>query len=344
MAEEESCFLRACRGRQVPYTPVWVMRQSGRYLEEYRKIRKRVSFLELCKTPELATEVAVMAQAKIKADAAIVFSDLLLILETWGMKLDYPEKGGPVVSPGITSTRDIDHLPEDDPVSSLSFVLDAVRLTRSALPRAIPLIGFAGAPFTLASYLLEGGKSKGFEKTKKWMHENQDAWGKLLEKIVRGVGAFVRAQIKAGVDCIQVFDSWAGCLLQEEYEQFVFPFSKKLFESIPKGIPVIHFGTGTAPFLEIFSGAGGDVVGIDHGLNLHAAWQRIGPKKAIQGNLDPRVLLEDPKTIQKEVERILLEAGGRPGHIFNLGHGVLPETPVEHVIAMMEAVHELSRR
>lgn len=339
----ESLFLKACRREKTPRTPVWLMRQAGRYMEDYRVLREKHSFLELCKNPALVAEVTVTAQEKIKADAAILFSDILLLVEPLGLRLDYVKGGGPSIQKPLRSSEDVDNLNEVEPEVSLSFVLEGVRQSRRALGPSIPLIGFAGAPFTVASYMIEGGSSKDFSKTLRFMREDASRWKVLMNKITRSTVKYLNAQVRAGVQAVQLFDSWAGVLTGQEYRDFAAPFSKELLGSISKDAAVIHFGTRTAPFLEIFSEAGGQAIGVDHRIGLRDAWKKVGPEKAIQGNLDPEILLKDKSIIKKEVHRILAEAEGRPGHIFNLGHGVLPETPVEHVKALVEMVHEYSQ-
>ncbi len=341
----DSAFLKACRCEKTPFVPVWLMRQAGRYMKDYRDLRDKNSFLSLCKNPSLVAEITVTAQEKIKADAAILFSDILLILEPMGMKLEYVKGDGPSLLVGahgrapLRSSADVDGLKNVDPVKSLPFVFEGIKQTRQRLYSAIPLLGFAGAPFTLASYMIEGGSSKDFSLTRKFMHEDRGRWNILLKKLVQSTISYLNAQVDAGVDAVQVFDSWVGALSPEEYRDFVYPHSKELLESI-KRVPVIHFGTKNSNFLEMFSEAGGQVIGVDHRVSLADAWKRIGPSKAIQGNLDPEILLTDLATIKKEVRRILKEAANRPGYIFNLGHGVLPQTPVENVIALVEMVHE----
>jgi len=335
----QSPFLKACRLEKAPYTPVWLMRQAGRYMKEYRAIRDRVPFLALCKNPDLVTEVTVNAQEKIGADAAIIFSDILLIVEPLGLKLNYLKGDGPSIS-AVKTAGDVEALSEADPKKSLSFVYRAIRQTRGALKAGIPLIGFAGAPFTLASYMIEGGSSDSFVKTRKFMRTDGAVWKILMEKITAATILHLEAQIEAGVQAVQLFDSWVGCLSVEEYKKYALPFSKKVIKGLKNQVPVIHFGTNTGHFLEEFACAGSEVVGVDHRIELDDAWKRIGHKKAIQGNLDPRALLKNIKTIKKHVRKILDSVKERPGHIFNLGHGVLPETPVENVIALVEIVHE----
>ncbi len=343
-ARRKSAFLKACRREITDVTPVWLMRQAGRYMKEYRRIRDKVSFLELCKNKELCTQVTIEACEKIHADAAIIFSDILLIVEPLGIELDYVKGDGPALTGNLESIRDVEQLKEVEPHESLSFVFDAVRLTRSCLDPKIPLIGFSGAPFTLASYMIEGGGSRAFVKTKELMIKHPVAWHQLLEKISRGLVKYLNGQIEAGADAIQIFDSWVGCLSPHDYREYVLPHSQFVIKNLMPGVPVIHFGTGTGTFLEEICEAGGDVIAVDFCIELDEAWQKIGHGRAIQGNMDPAVLLGSIETIQKEAKRILDQAAGRPGHIFNLGHGILPQTPVENVIALIDYVHEASRR
>ncbi|OGW72503.1 MAG: uroporphyrinogen decarboxylase [Omnitrophica bacterium GWA2_52_12] len=340
----ESVFMKACRREAVPYTPIWLMRQAGRYMKEYRRIRDRVSFLELCRNKELACEVTVTACEKIKADAAIIFSDILLILEPLGLGLEYSSGDGPLISGEVRTLADIDRLREIEPAESLGYVYDAIRLTRAVLKADVPLLGFAGAPFTLASYVLEGGSSKVFLKTKRLMVSDPGAWHALMEKISRGLVKFLNGQIEAGADAVQLFDSWVGCLGPAEYRQFVLPHTRSVLSALKPGVPVIHFGTGTAGYLREMREAGGDVLGLDFRVDLGRAWQEIGYDRAVQGNLDPSVLCGPREGVLQAARRILKEAAGRPGHIFNVGHGILPETPVENVQALVDAVHEYSGR
>lgn len=338
---KESPFLKACRLEKTPYTPVWLMRQAGRYMKEYRRIRDKVSFMDLCRTPELACQVTVEACEKIKADAAIIFSDILLIVEPLGLELEYAKGDGPQITGALASAKDVEALHEIDP-GELSYVYEAVRLTRSCLDRRTPLIGFSGAPFTLASYMIEGGGSKAFLKTKRFMAEDSGAWHALLEKISRGLVKYLNAQIEAGADAIQIFDSWVGCLSPGDYREFVLPHTRAVIKELKKGIPVIHFGTGTSSFLKELREAGGDVIGVDWRIDLDDAWKTIGYDRAIQGNLDPVALYGSLEAMKKKVKAILDAAAARPGHIFNLGHGILPTTPVDNVIALIDMVHELS--
>src|SRR5215475_6286932 len=334
--------MRACRREPVPYTPVWLMRQAGRYMGEYREVRARTTFLELCKTPELAAEVTVTAAERLGVDAAIIFADILLILEPMGLELEYSEGEGPIIHNPIVIPSEVDRLREVEDPSALNFVYEAIRLTRRALPADIPLIGFSGAPFTLASYLVEGGSSKNYVHTKKLMHDDSGAWHTMMSLIARALAKYLNAQINAGAQAVQLFDSWVGCLSPDDYREFVLPHTREVISNLTKGVPVIHFGTGTASLLELMREAGGDVLGLDWRVRLDEGWQRVGHDVAIMGNLDPVTLFGSPKQIRTQTRRIIDQAGRRPGHIFNLGHGILPETPVENVMALVEMVHEMS--
>ena len=339
-----SVFLKACRRETVPYTPVWLMRQAGRYMAEYRAVRARKGFLELCKSPELSAEVTVTAATKLNVDAAIIFADILLILEPLGIDLEFSAGDGPVVHNPVRSGVDIERLRELEDVSELEFVFEAIRQTRSALRTDLPLIGFSGAPFTLASYLIEGGGSRNYVLTKSLMYKDVGAWQALMSLISRALVKYLNAQIAAGVQAVQLFDSWVGCLGPEDYRQFVLPHTQNVIKNLTPGVPLIHFGTGTAALLELMRSAGGDVLGLDWRVRLDDAWQRIGYDFAVMGNLDPVVLFAGKEQVREKAKRILNQAAGRAGHIFNLGHGILPETPVENVIALVDAVHELSLR
>ena len=337
-------FLAACRCEAVPYTPVWLMRQAGRYMEEYRKLRAQYGFLELCKRPDLAAEITVTPMERLNVDAAILFADILLILEPMGVGLEYSKGDGPVIHRPIRSGKDVDGLREFDPETEISFVYDAVKTIRKALNDRVPLIGFAGAPFTLASYLIEGSGSRNYIHTKRLYYTSPEAWHRLMQRLSEVITAYLNCQIAAGVQAVQLFDSWAGCLTPVDYEQFVLPYTRSIIAGIAPGIPVIHFSTGTTGLLKHIRAAGGDVMGLDWRVNLDEGWATLGHDVAVQGNLDPVALFASPKEIRRRVADVLDRAEGRPGHIFNLGHGVLPETPVDHVIAMVEAVHELSSR
>jgi uroporphyrinogen decarboxylase len=338
-----SPFMRACRRESVPYTPIWLMRQAGRYMREYREVRARTSFLELCKTPAMATEVTVTAAERLNVDAAIIFADILLIIEPMGIDLEFAKGEGPTIHNPVRGARDVERLREVEHMEALDFVFEALRLTRRALPRNLPLIGFAGAPFTLASYIVEGGASKNYLHTKALMYGDGGAWHAMMSLISRALTRYLNAQVAAGAQALQLFDSWVGCLSPDDYREYVLPHTRSIIRNIQPGTPVIHFGTGTAALLELMREAGGDVIGLDWRVDLQDAWQRLG-EVAVMGNLDPVQLFANPDFIRARAAHILSRAAGRPGHIFNLGHGILPETPVDNVIALVDAVHELSSK
>jgi uroporphyrinogen decarboxylase len=337
-------FLAACRREAVPHTPVWLMRQAGRYMEDYRALRAQYGFLELCKRPDLAAEITVTPVERLKVDAAILFADILLILEPMGVGLEYSKGDGPVIRRPVRSGKDLDGLKDFDPERELSFVYEAVKKTRAALDDQVPLIGFAGAPFTLASYLIEGAGSRNYIYAKKLYYTAPEVWHHLLHRLSQLITKYLNCQIAAGAQAVQLFDSWAGCLTPGDYEHFVLPYTRAVIAGITPGVPVISFSTGTAGLLKHIRAAGGDVIGLDWRINLDEGWATVGHDVAVQGNLDPVALFAPPKEIRSRVADVLGRAGNRPGHIFNLGHGVLPETPVDHVVAMVEAVHELSGR
>jgi uroporphyrinogen decarboxylase len=341
-ALRDSVFMRACRREAVPYTPVWLMRQAGRYMQEYREVRARMSFLELCKTPSLAAEVTVTAAERLGVDAAIIFADILLIIEPMGLQLEFSKGEGPVIHNPVRTTTDVDRMHEVEDVSALSFVFAAIRETRSALRRDLPLIGFAGAPFTLASYIVEGGASKNYVHTKSLMYNDPGAWHAMMSLISRALVKYLNAQIDAGAQAVQLFDSWVGALSPDDYREYVLPHTRSVIAGIAAGTPVIHFGTGTAALLELLREAGGDVIGLDWRVRLDEGWRRIGHDVGVMGNLDPVALFANQAALRFQTKSILDQANGRPGHIFNLGHGILPETPVENVIALVHAVHEMS--
>ncbi len=344
MTQTNHPFLAACRREQTSYTPVWLMRQAGRYMEDYRKLRAQHDFLELCKRPDLAAEITVTPVERLGVDAAILFADILLILEPMGVGLEYSKGDGPVIHRPVRSGKDIDALKIFEPDQELAFVYDAVRTIRKALNGKVPLIGFAGAPFTLASYLVEGGGSRNYLHTKKLFYTAPEAWKRLMERLAKVVAEYLNCQIAAGAQAVQLFDSWAGCLTPGDYEQFALPYTKAVIGALAPGVPVINFSTGTAGSLKQIRAAGGDVIGLDWRVHLDEAWATVGHDVAVQGNLDPVALFASSKEIKTRAADILRRAAGRPGHIFNLGHGVLPETPVHNVIALVEAVHELSAR
>jgi len=339
---KDAIFLQACRREPTPYRPVWLMRQAGRYMPEYRALRERVPFLTLCKSPDLAAQVTVQAVERLGVDAAIIFADILLIVEPMGVGLEFSQGDGPVIHRPVRMGTDVDQLVESQPADAVPFVFEAIRQARASLPTHIPLIGFSGAPFTIASYLIEGGSSRHYIETKRFMYHDPGAWWALMERLVRVITAYVNGQIAAGAQAVQLFDSWVGCLSPEDYRLFILPHMKILIQGITPGTPVIHFGTETAGLLELLAEAGGDVIGVDWRIDLHEAWRRIGFDRAVQGNLDPVALFAPRDELRQQVKRVLAATAGRPGHIFNLGHGILPQTPVENVIALVEMVHEMS--
>ena len=337
-------FLMACQRKATSYTPIWLMRQAGRYMKEYRALRKKYSFLEMCKNSQLAAEVTLQPIHQIRVDAAIIFADILLPLEPMGIELEFAKDEGPVFHHPIREMKQIEKLRIIDPEGDLPFLMEAIRLVRKELDGKIPLVGFSGAPFTLASYIIEGGHSKNYILTKGMMYQNPQAWDRLMEKLSEVLIRYLNAQIRSGVQAVQLFDSWVGCLSPTDYERYVLPHSKRVIDGVDRSVPLIHFGTTTSTLLEGMKKAGGDVIGVDWRVDLGEAWSRIGYDVAIQGNLDPVILLSSIDVIKEEAKRILDRAGNRPGHIFNLGHGILPNTPVENVVALVDMVHELSAR
>jgi uroporphyrinogen decarboxylase len=318
------------------------MRQAGRYMREYREVRARTTFLELCKNPSLAAEVTVTAAERLGVDAAIIFADILLILEPMGIDLEFARGEGPVIHNPVRKASDVDRLLEVEDVAALEFVYEAIRQTRRALKPNVPLIGFCGAPFTLASYMTEGSGSKNYVHTKRLMYDDAGAWHAMMALISRALVKYLNAQIAAGAQAVQLFDSWVGCLSPDDYREFVLPHTQRVIRGVTPGVPVIHFGTGTSALLELMREAGGDVIGLDWRVRLDDGWQRVGHDVAVMGNLDPVVLFAKQDVLRAQTEKILGQAGGRAGHIFNLGHGILPETPVENVIALVEMVHGLN--
>lgn len=339
----DSLLLRACRREPTPVTPLWLMRQAGRYMKEYRTLREHVDFLDLCRRPDLAAEVTVNAVERLGVDAAILFSDLLVVAEPIGFPVEYTRGEGPVIERPIRRAADVDRLVETNPAESLGWVFEAVRRSRAALPPDVPLIGFAGAPFTLASYLIEGEGSRNYAHTKAFMYRDAGAWGALMDRLVAMLIPYLNGQIAAGAQAVQLFDSWVGTLSPADYRAHVLPHVRRLIAGIDPAAPVIHFGTQTGALLEAMREAGGHVIGLDWRVSLDEAWARLGDV-AVQGNLDPGVLLGPPAEIRAQAKRVLDEAAGRPGHVFNLGHGILPGTPVDHVRCLVDVVHELSAR
>jgi uroporphyrinogen decarboxylase len=341
---DDSLFMKACRREPVERTPIWLMRQAGRYMAEYREVRAKTTFLELCRNPQLCAEVMLTAVDRLNVDAAIIFADLLPMLEPMGLDLEFAQGEGPIIHNPVRETADVDRVVELDNVDALDFVMETVRLTRAGLPDNIPVLGFAGAPFTLASYAIEGGASRSYLHTKTLMYRDSGAWDALMARLARSVTRYLNAQIAAGAQAVQLFDSWVGCLGPNDYRHYVLPYTKSIIDGISPGVPVINFATGNPALLPLLSEAGGAVIGVDWRVRLDDAWRMIGADKGVQGNLDPLVLLSDRGQIRRRAQEILDLAGGRPGHIFNLGHGVLQQTPVENVIYLIEAVKELGAR
>ena len=334
-----SIFMRALRREPTEVTPIWLMRQAGRYMPEYREVRAKVGFLELCKRPELATEVTVTAAERLGVDAAILFADILLILEPLGLDLEFAKGEGPVIHNPIRSAADVDRVTPLADCSTLGYVFEAVRQIRAALRPDLPLIGFAGAPFTLACYAIEGAGSKNYIAAKTFMHRDPGAWDALMDRLVDATAMYLTEQAAAGAQVLQLFDSWVGHLSPDDYRRFVLPHMRRLFALLPAGVPTIHFGADTGTLLELMRDAGGDVIGLDWRVDLDAAWDRLGPGVGVQGNLDPALLFAPVEAIRGQARRILRRAGRRPGHVFNLGHGIMPETPVDHVLALIDEVH-----
>jgi uroporphyrinogen decarboxylase len=334
-----SRFMKTAYNEPTDTAPVWIMRQAGRYLPEYMEVRNKVTFIELCKTPELAAQVTLDAQRILGVDAAILFADLLPILEPMGMDLEYQKGEGPVIHNPIQSASEVDRLKRLEDLSTLHFVFDTVKLVRKELPADIPLLGFAGAPFTLASYAIEGGGSRNYLNTKRIMYNDPGAWHALMETLTSSLIGYLNAQIKAGVQAVQVFDSWAGCLSPSDYREFVLPHTKTVIDGVTDA-PVINFLTGNPALLPIMAEAGGQIVGLDWRVDMAAARKMLGPDRAVQGNMDPVSLLADLDTLKARAKAVL-DAAGTTGHIFNLGHGVFPEVPPENAKALVEIVHEL---
>jgi uroporphyrinogen decarboxylase len=333
-------FLRACRREPVDRTPIWLMRQAGRYMPEYRALRQRHDMLTMCRTPELTVEVTLQPLRRFDLDAAILFSDIMIPLQGMGVDFEIRESIGPVVANPVRDATGAARLRVIEPEQAVPFVIESVRQLRQELRDRVPLIGFAGAPFTLASYIVEGHPSRELLHTKELMYCDPAAWHTLMDRLAESISAYLLAQIRAGAQAVQLFDSWVGALSPRDYYQFVLPYSKRIFASIkPTGVPAIHFGTGTATLLELMKQAGGDVIGIDWRVPIDQAFKRLGDV-AIQGNLDPAVMLTTPEIVEKQAREILSWADGRPGHIFNLGHGILPGTPLENVTRLIDTVHK----
>ncbi len=354
-------FLKACRGEKISHTPIWIMRQAGRYLKQYQKIRKKVDFLTLCKTPELAAEVTIQPIDALGVDAAILFSDILIPVEAMGMKLEFFEKKGPVLNPPIRNEASIKKLAVPNPEEDMNFVLETIKILRRELNGKVPLIGFSGAPLTMATYMIEGGTSKNFLQTKRMIFQTPDLYASLMDKVAQTVIEYLRSQIKAGAQAVQLFDTWAGVLSPGDYKKFALPYVKRVIDELNsplpplklrggeggvtgERVPIIYFVGECAGLLEEIKTCGADVIGIDWRINMDDAIKRLGSNFSVQGNLDPCALFLPKEKIKERVKEILNRASSARGHIFNLGHGVLPETPVENVVAMVEMVHRLSRK
>ena len=333
-------FLRACRREPVDATPVWFMRQAGRYMPEYRAIREKFSLLEICQRPELAAEVTLQPVRALGVDAAILFADILLPVIPLGLGLEFKKDEGPKIGKPVGSAEDVKNLRLVNPEADLGFVMEAIRILRGELDQT-PLIGFCGGPFTVASYIVEGGSSREFLRTKSMMYSDPATWHALMEVLSQILAEYLVAQIRAGAQAVQVFDSWVGALSPDDYAQFVLPYSGRVLGAAKaEDVPVIHFGTNTATLLPLMRRAGGDVIGLDWRVPLDDGWALLGEDVGIQGNLDPAVLFAPLPEIKAKVRNIMRRAGGRPGHIFNLGHGILQHTPVDHVKAVVDMVHE----
>ncbi len=343
-AYDQSPFMKAARREPTSVTPIWLMRQAGRYMPEYRAVREKFTFLELCKRPDVCAEVMATAVGRLGVDAAIIFSDLLPILEPMGMQLEFTAGDGPQIHNPIRQPADVDRVQPLTSMEPLAFVPETVRLTRAAIASEIPVIGFAGAPFTLASYMIEGGGSRNYVHTKALMFGDSVAFATLMSKLVDSLIIYLNSQVAAGCQCLQIFDSWAGCLSPLDYESYILPHMRRLLSCIAPSVPVINFATGNPLLLPLLRGDPRTVVGVDWRIDLSRAWDMVGSDRAVQGNLDQTILFTNPATIRKAAKAVLDQADGRPGHIFNLGHGILPNTPVNNVIALVDAVHELSAR
>ncbi len=336
-------FLKACRGEPVPYTPVWIMRQAGRYLPEYRSVRAEVDFLTLCKTPELAAKVTRQPVDILGVDAAILFSDILIPVEAMGMRLEFSDRKGPVLSEPVRNKSVIDRLTIPDTEDSMPFIIETIKILRSSLK--VPLIGFSGAPFTLATYMIEGGGAKNFLHTKRMMFQHPGSFHLLMDKVTMTVITYLTSQIRAGVQAVQLFDTWAGTLSPEDYREFALPYVKRTISDVRKeGVPIIYFVNECAGLLKDIRKTGADVIGIDWRVDLHDAIKGLGKRFSVQGNLDPCALFLPKERMEDKVKEILYKGEFAKGHIFNLGHGILPETPVDSAIAMVEAVHKFSER
>jgi len=342
MSAPNSLFVRAAKAQPTKRTPIWLMRQAGRYMPEYRAVRKKYSLIEICKKPEVAAQVTIEAAEILKVDAAIIFADLLLPLEVMGLPFHFAAGEGPKIEKPVRTRADIAHL-RTDRAADLGYVAEAVKLVCQHFGDRLPVIGFCGAPFTLASYMIEGSGSRNYIFTKKMMYSSPESWNELMRKLVSVTAEYSTEQVHAGADTIQIFDSWVGCLSVDDYRRYVLPHATDLVKRLQKtGVPIIYFGTDSSTLLPSMKETGAEVVGLDWRIPLDTGWQSMGFQGAVQGNLDPVLLFADWKELKPRAEDILRRAAGRPGHIFNLGHGILPETPVDNVKALCDFIREHS--
>jgi uroporphyrinogen decarboxylase len=338
-------FLEACRGEEVAYAPVWIMRQAGRYLPQYQAVRSQIDFLTLCKTPELAAKVTLQPVEVLGVDAAILFSDILIPVEAMGMRLSFSDKQGPLLSEPIRNKSAVERLIVPDTEEDMPYTIETIKILRRELEQKVPLIGFSGAPFTLATYMIEGGTSKNFLHTKKMMFQHNGVFSYLMEKLTEMVISYLTAQIKAGAQAVQLFDTWAGVLTPIDYKNIILPYIKKIIAELKKQeVPIIYFVNNCAGMLKEVKKSGADVIGIDWRIDLGDAIKRLGKKIVVQGNLDPCALFLSKEELEERIKDILWKGEAAKGHIFNLGHGILPDTPVENVIAMVEAVHRYGKK
>jgi uroporphyrinogen decarboxylase len=337
-------YLNACQKKTVDCTPVWIMRQAGRYLEEYRAVRATHSFIEVCKTPELVVEITLQPIRRFELDAAIIFADILLPLEKMGIDFEFTKGDGPQINNTVRTRADVEKMRAINPREEMTYLMDAIRMVTRELNGTVPLIGFSGAPFTLASYIIEGGGSRNYVFTKSMMYREPNTWHLLMEKLTDMVIVYLKDQINAGVQAVQVFDSWVGCLSSADYREFVLPHQKRLMSCLDPSVPHIHFAFGASHLLPLIREAGGDVFGLDWRTEIDAAWKRLNYEPGVQGNIDPVALYGSREYIKRRVTDILDQVGNRNGHIFNLGHGILPTTPTDNVKYMIDLVHELSAR
>lgn len=343
--ESTSRFLRACRRLPVDATPVWFMRQAGRYMPEYRAIREKFTLLEIVQRPELAAEITLQPVQAFGVDAAILFADILLPIMPMGLKLEFVKGEGPLIESPVRTLEDVRRLRIFTAESDLGYVMEAIRILRRELPEQVPLIGFAGAPFTMASYMIEGGPSRDYRLAKSMMYSQPETWHALMSKLVDVLSQYLIAQIQAGAQAVQLFDSWVGALHPADYDRFILPYSSQVLQAVSNwDVPVIHFGTNTSTLLESMKRAGGDVIGLDWRIPLDQGWQLLGEDTSVQGNLDPVSLFAPFPELRTHVSEVMKQAGGRPGHIFNLGHGILQHTPVENVKSVVEMVHQWNNK